>query len=133
MDAAQHMEAEIGPLIPFWCESTFTVEKLYSFSGFNQKKIPFLPQNDKNTASEQLEHLSAVCTWNKNGNRLAGVWLVEVSPQTERIKTQSSSCVVETEDGAQRKWAGSDINYVKKLQKKNKKTERTRRVKICCR
>lgn len=48
MDAAQHMEAEIGPLIPFWCESTFTAEKLYSFSGFNQKKIPFLPQNDKN-------------------------------------------------------------------------------------
>lgn len=33
----QHKEAEIGPLIPFWCESTFAAEKLLSFSGFNQK------------------------------------------------------------------------------------------------
>lgn len=40
----QHMEAEIGPVIPFWCESTFTAEKLSSFSGFNQnKKSRFYP------------------------------------------------------------------------------------------
>lgn len=49
MYITQHKEAEIGPLIPFWCESTFAAEKLLSFSGFNQKKqtnkqkIPFLP------------------------------------------------------------------------------------------
>lgn len=33
----EHTEADVGPLIPFWCESTFTDQKLGSFSGFHQK------------------------------------------------------------------------------------------------
>lgn len=57
----RHMEAEIGPLIPFWCESTFTSEKLSaSFSGFNQN-VPFLPPKTTKMNGERVDT-------NKEGN-----------------------------------------------------------------
>lgn len=60
------MEAEIGPLIPFWCESTFTAENLSSFSGFNQKKQQqspiFIPsEQQEGTVWERVDA-------NKEGN-----------------------------------------------------------------
>lgn len=58
----QHMEAEIGPLIPFWCESTFTAEKLPSFSGFNQK-VPFLPpKQQKWPVREETQTRKETCS-----------------------------------------------------------------------
>lgn len=53
------MEAEIGPLIPFWCESTFTAEKLSpSFSGFNQN-VPFFtpppPKKNQKLNSKRVD------------------------------------------------------------------------------